>query len=85
MLQPKIIMIKPLDDCLIQLEYETGEVKLFDVKPYISGTWYEELLNTSYFKTVHLVSDGRGIAWKHGQDIAPHELYEMSFQVQSRS
>jgi hypothetical protein len=78
MTEPKIVNVKPLEHYTIQLEYETGEVKLFNVLPYISGTWYEELRDIRYFKTVHLVSGGRGIAWEHGQDIAPHELYDMS-------
>jgi len=78
MTPPKIVEVKPLENYAIQLEYETGELKLFNVLPYISGTWYEELRDVNYFRTVHLVSGGRGIAWENGQDIAPHELYEMS-------
>ena len=77
MSQPKILKVQPLENYTIQLEYETGELKLFSVLPYISGSWYEELRDPGYFKTVHLVSEGRGIAWKNGQDIAPHELYDM--------
>ncbi len=57
------------------------KIKIFDVLPYISGTWYEELRNKNYFKTVYLVSGGKEIAWEHGQDLAPHELYEMSVNV----
>jgi hypothetical protein len=75
---PKITLVEPLDDYKIKLKYETGETKIFDVFPYISGEWYGELHNNFYFKTVHLVSDGKGIEWEHGQDIAPHELYDMS-------
>ncbi|HCC37005.1 MAG TPA: DUF2442 domain-containing protein [Treponema sp.] len=78
---PKITGVEPLDDYKIKLVYETGEVKIFDVLPYISGTWFEELCSTGYFKTVHLVSGGTGIEWEHGQDIAPHELYETSVEA----
>ena len=78
MLYPKIIDVEPLDNYIIRLKYETGEIKEFDVLPYISGRWYEELHNTDYFKTVHLITGGKGIEWGNGQDIAPHELYEMS-------
>jgi len=62
----------------LRLEYETGEIRLFDVSPYISGSWYGELRDTSYFQTVHLLPGGTGIEWGNGQDIAPHELYECS-------
>ena len=81
MLCPKILSIEPLEGYKIKLSYETGEVKLFNVLPYISGQWYEELYNTNYFKSVHLVSNGQGIEWENGQDIAPHELYDMSIAV----
>jgi len=78
MLCPKIIDVEALDNYKIKLKYETGETKLFNVLPYIFGNWYEELRNSSYFKTVHLISGRKGIEWEHGQDIAPHELYDMS-------
>lgn len=78
MLQPKLIKVEPVESGKLRLFYETGEVRLFDVRPYMEGPWYEELKNPSYFKTVHLSSDGRGIEWREGQDIAPHELYEES-------
>jgi hypothetical protein len=78
MISPKILNVEALDNYKVKLKYETGETKIFNVLPYISGRWYEELFNNSYFKTVHLVSGGKGIEWEHGQDIAPHELYDMS-------
>jgi hypothetical protein len=81
MLTPKIIGIEVLDDYKVKLNYETGEIKLFNVLPYISGAWYEELNNYSYFKTVHIISNGSGIEWEHGQDIAPHELYDMGISA----
>ena len=65
----------------LRLAYETGEVKLFDVSPYATGSWYGELKDESYFRTVHLLPGGVGIEWNDGQDIAPHELYEQSTAV----
>ena len=84
MLCPKITDVEALDNYKVKLKYETGEIKIFNVLPYIFGTWYEELHNSSYFKTVHLVSGGKGIEWEHGQDIAPHELYDMGASVAPR-
>jgi hypothetical protein len=81
MLTPKIIGIEVLDNYKIKLNYETGEIKSFNVLPYISGAWYEELNNYSYFKTVRIISNGSGIEWEHGQDIAPHELYDMGISA----
>ena len=82
MLQPKITALSAKEPYHLYLEYENGEKKLFDVKPYIQGSWYGELENVDYFRTVSLLPGGSGIEWAHGQDIAPHELYEMSKAVE---
>jgi len=48
----------------------------------MSGKWYEELYNNDYFKTVNLISNGKGIEWENGHDIAPHELYDLSITME---
>ncbi len=78
MLQPKLISVEPIEQFKLLLKYETGETKLFDVIPYIRGSWFGELKESAYFRTVHLLPGGIGIEWSNGQDIAPHELYENS-------
>lgn len=78
MLQPRLIAIQPVHPLMLRLEYETGEVKIFDVAPYATGSWYGQLMDQSYFSAVRLLPDGVGIEWPEGQDIAPHELYEDS-------
>ena len=81
MLQPRILSVKPLDEYKLMLQYETGENRVFDVAPYISGDWFGELGNRDYFRSVRLTGGGAGIEWSNGQDLAPHELYEMSVLV----
>ena len=78
---PKIIEVKPLENYRIKLNYETGEKKILNVLPFMKGQWYEELYNNEYFKTVHLIENGNGIEWENGQDVAPHELYDISIVV----
>ena len=78
MLNPKLVDIEPLVDYKLKLCYANGEKKIFDVTPYISGSWYSQLKDKNYFKTVHIIAGGTGIEWANGQDIAPHELYELS-------
>lgn len=78
MLQPNIISVDALDDCRLELEYDSGERRVFDVSPYMSGSWYGELKDPAYFRLVKVLPGGVGIEWPHGQDIAPHELYDLS-------
>ena len=81
MLQPRIVQLEPLDDYKLKLQYETGEIKLFNVMPYISGDWFGLLKDKTYFKSVRIIPGGGGMQWREGQDIAPHELYEESMSV----
>ena len=76
MLRPKVIMVKPLSDYKLFLSFDTGEQRIFDVRPYIDGEWYGQLLDPAIFATVHLA--GHTVEWVDGQDIAPHELYDLS-------
>lgn len=81
MLQPKLLKVEPVEPSKLRLFYETGEVKLFDVGPYIHGAWYDELKDRAYFRTVRVLPGGGGIEWVNGQDIAPHELYEQGVPI----
>ena len=78
MLQPRLVNVEPVDYLKLRLTYETGEVKIFDVSPYANGSWYRELKEDAYFRTVQMLPGGTGVEWRNGQDIAPHELYECS-------
>ena len=43
MLQPKILNVEPMGSDKLRLYYENGEIRLFDVRPYMSGEWYASL------------------------------------------
>ena len=79
MLQPNVTKVTPMSDYRLLVEYETGEQRIFDVKPYISGEWYGELKDEKVFCSVKPC--GSTVEWEDGQDIAPHELYELSVAV----
>jgi hypothetical protein len=76
MLQPLITSVAAVAGHKIRVCFQTGEQGLFDVAPYIEGSWFGLLRDPDYFKTVHVTEGGKGIEWAGGQDIAPHELYD---------
>ena len=77
MLQPRLKKVNALPDLHLFLTWDTGEVTVFDMHPYIDGSWYSELKAPSYFNLVRLLPDGKGIEWPDGQDVAPHELCQL--------
>ena len=73
MLRPKATSVRPLQDYCLEIIFDNGEKGIFDVKPYIKGSWFGELQDESVFKSVHI--SGSSIEWAGGQDICPDELY----------
>ena len=76
MIKIRPLTVTPLQDYTLLIVFSNGEHRLFDVKPYINGSWYGKLADEGVFKSVHVA--GNTVEWADGQDIAPHELYELS-------
>ncbi len=73
MLRPTAKTVTPLPDFMLRIQFDNGEVKIFDVKPYIKGNWYSELSDPAYFGSVF--ANGYSVEWANGQDLCPDELY----------
>lgn len=73
MLRPTVTKVIPEKNYQLLLEFDNGESKLFDVKPYIKGTWFDKISNEVYFKAVR--TNGFNIEWPDGQDICPDDIY----------
>lgn len=80
MLRPTAINVEPLSDYKLDITFDNGEKRRFDVKPYIKGSWFGELENNEFFKKVSV--NGYSIEWESGQDICPDELYYNSEQIE---
>ena len=64
----KIISAIPLDDFRVDILTSSGVCGIFDVKPYLAGSAFKELLNESYFRLVGPAH--HGIAWPNEQDFS---------------
>ncbi len=75
----ELLDVKPMPNYRLDLLFATQERKIFDVSPYIKGSWYGELKDPAYFAKVMVHPELKDtVMWPHEQDIAPHELYELS-------
>lgn len=80
MLRPTATKVKVLPDYCLELTFDNGEIRIFDVKPHIQqGSWFGMLNNKAFFNTVK--TNGFTIEWADGQDICPDELYYDSVPV----
>jgi hypothetical protein len=70
---PNITDVKAQDNYEILLSFENGEIKVFDMKPYIDKGFFKQLQDKTYFKTVKPHFDS--IQWANGQDLSPDTLY----------
>lgn len=81
-LRPKAIDVKPLNDYILEITFDNGEKKQFDVKPYMEFKLFKELKDIKKFQSVKVA--GLSIEWENGADICPDELYNNSYKMINR-
>lgn len=72
-MNPRVINVKPEHDFYLQLSFSNGEVKKFDVKPYLSVGIFKELKDLQVFNSVKPFLGS--IQWANGADLCPDTLY----------
>ena len=78
----KIVKAIPLDNYRIEIQTTSGISGIFDVKPYLGGSAFKELLNESYFRLVRPLR--HCIAWPHEQDFSADTIiYDIQNAQQS--
>ena len=77
----KVLSAIANDDFTLDLRFEDGSVRKFDVKPYLEYGIFKELKDQSYFKKVG-VAFGT-VQWPNEQDISPETLYLESTVIES--
>ncbi len=79
----KVIAVIANDDFSLDLKFNDGSMRRFDIKPYLEFGIFKELKDKNYFKQVK-VAFGT-VQWPHEQDISPETLYIESAIVESIS
>ena len=75
-MNPRVRAVRPSNDYTLTLTFENGEVKRFDVKPYLDIGIFQALKDLSVFNSVRPYLGS--IQWQDGQDFCPDLLYEDS-------
>jgi len=72
-MNPRVALVTPETDYRLRLRFTNGEVRLFDVKPYLGKGIFRELQDISLFNTAR--PDGLSVEWANEAAICPDTLY----------
>ena len=75
-----VVGVQPLPNYQLQLTFETGEIRVFDVKPYFDSPVFAPLQEPEKFAEVSVCLDT--ITWPDEVDIAPETLYSDSIPIE---
>ncbi len=78
-MNPRVRAVRTSNDYTLTLTFENGEVKRFDVKPYLDIGIFQALKDLSVFNSVR--SYLGSVQWQDGQDFCPDLLYEDSLPL----
>ncbi len=70
---PDAIQVKPLPDFRLEVDFATGEHRIFDMKPYLSYPAFAPLADDNLFMKAFIVHGV--ITWNDEIDLSPDTLY----------
>jgi hypothetical protein len=65
---PCVTDIRPLEDYRLELLFDNGERRLFDVKPYLQRGVFVRLQNVTIFQAARVVAGS--VEWPGGLDLS---------------
>ena len=72
-MNPRVTNVKPSQNYTLQVTFSNGEVKSFDVKPYLGIGIFKELQDLGVFNSVKPFLGS--VQWANGVDLCPDTLY----------
>jgi hypothetical protein len=72
-MNPYVKYVRPLDDYQLEIVFENGERRIFDVKPYLRRGVFIRLQNRAIFQAVRVVAGS--VEWPGELDLSYDTLY----------
>lgn len=82
-MNPRVAEVRPNPDYTLSLTFTNGEIRRFDVKPYLDRGFFRELQDLHNFNSVRPFLGS--VQWQNGQDFCPDTLYLESISVDKES
>ena len=74
-----VIKVAPRENYHLELWFDDGSHKLFDVRPYLDKGVFRRLQEGGLFRAAY--ASGGTVCWPSGLDIAPETLYDRSLPL----
>ncbi|WP_104371941.1 DUF2442 domain-containing protein [Desulfocucumis palustris] len=78
----EIKSVYPVRDFHLILEFDNGEYRVIDARPFLVGPAFERIKNPAIFKKVSVDNDAGTISWFGEIDIDPDVLYAQSVPLE---
>jgi hypothetical protein len=72
-MNPRVTDVRPNADSSLILTFANGEIRVFDVKPYLGIGIFRQLQDKAVFNSVRPFLGS--VQWQYGQDFCPDTLY----------
>lgn len=73
---PAVIKVSAVADYVLNIEFDNGEIRCLDMKPYLEFGVFRRLKNPDSFNQVRVSFDT--VEWETGIDLAPEFVYNKS-------
>ncbi|MDP1901614.1 MAG: DUF2442 domain-containing protein [Rubrivivax sp.] len=78
-MNPRVTAVTPLEGCALLLQFNNGDRRRMDVRPYLAYPVFERLREPAFFALVQ--ADHGTVNWPGGIDLDPDSLYLESVPV----
>jgi len=68
----RVIQVRPLPDYRLELRFDDGQHRIFDMQPYLDYGVFRELRRPEVFNSVRVSFDT--VEWSNGADLCPETL-----------
>jgi hypothetical protein len=72
-MNPHVTRVRALDDYELEVSFDNGECRRFDVKPYLNRGVFVRLRDREAFRAVRAIAGS--IEWANGLDLSYDTLY----------
>jgi hypothetical protein len=74
-----VLSVTPKENHVLELKFNTGEMRLFDATPYLEKGVFKKLKDKTLFNQAYVAFDT--VCWPGNLDISPDTLYDKSVSL----